>query len=99
MIPNGILAFVVAAVLVWIIIRPDTSPHPLGAGILYAIATVAAWLMIHQKRKPSQSGIAFVVQAKPPASHTLQNLIVLAIVAGLAWFFWYVMGTRCGGGC
>jgi hypothetical protein len=91
---KSVLLFAVAAVGVWIIIRPETSPYPVGGFILFAVATVAVWLMIDKKRKPSQSGIAFVVTAKPPASHTLQNLFILAGLAGLAWFFWWVTHTN-----
>jgi hypothetical protein len=34
-----------------------------------------------------------------PASNVARNIIVLAVVVGLGWFFWYVMGTKCHGQC
>ncbi len=65
-----------------------------GVILLLAVAAVAVWLLSRPKRKPSQSGVAFIVRAKPPASHTLQNLAILAGLIGLAWFFWWVTHTK-----
>ena len=68
----------------------------IAAVAVYLVGKRMGWL--EKKPKRGQSGVVFV-RVVPPASNVLKNLIVLAVVIGLAWFFWYVMGTRCGGGC
>jgi hypothetical protein len=57
--------------------------------------------MRHQKRRKGGVGVGPVmfVRTIRPASNVFRNIIVLAVVVGLGWFFWYVMGTRCNGGC
>jgi hypothetical protein len=73
---------------------------PLGWGILAAGFVLIYW---HERRKRARSFGAMVpvpvVRVRPPASNVFRNLVVLAVVIGLGWFFWYVMGTRCGGQC
>jgi hypothetical protein len=69
------------------------------AGILGAGFLLVVW---YQRRKKAREFGAFVpvaVRVQPPASNVFRNLIVLAVVIGLGWFFWYVMGTRCHGQC
>jgi hypothetical protein len=72
-----------------------------GWGVFAAVMLVLA--LWHDKRKKARSvgGVAPVmfVRVRPPASNVFRNIVVLAVVVGLGWFFWYVMGTRCNGGC
>jgi hypothetical protein len=57
------------------------------------------WLLFGRGRKNTASGGVVFVRVIPPGSNVARNLVVLAVLGGLAWFFWYVMGTRCGGTC
>jgi hypothetical protein len=61
---------------------------------------IAVWVFVsrRKKRTPGAGPVVFV-RTIPPASNVFRNLVVLAVVAGLGWFFWYVMGTRCHGQC
>jgi hypothetical protein len=67
-----------------------------GQLILIAIVAVGGYLLFRDKWRRRDE---FPVRTRPPISHTLQNLIVLAVVVGLAWFFYWVMWTRCRGAC
>ena len=62
-------------------------------------AAGALWLLFGRGRKETPSGGIVIVRARPPRSHHIKNLMVLAIVAALAWWFWYVEMTRCNGAC
>ena len=68
---------------------------PLGWGILVVVFVLTQW---YARRKRARSPVLFV-RTVPPASNVFRNLVVLAVVVGLGWFFWYVMGTRCHGQC
>jgi len=68
----------------------------IAAVAVYLVGKRMGWL--EKKPKPGQGGVMFV-RVKPPASNVARNLMVLAILGGLAWFFWHVMGTRCNGDC
>jgi hypothetical protein len=68
---------------------------PLGWGILAVVFILTQW---YARRKRARSPVP-VVRVQAPGSNVFRNLIVLAVVVGLGWFFWYVMGTRCHGSC
>jgi hypothetical protein len=72
----------------------------LGWGILAVGLVASLWWDKRRKSRaaPGVVPLAFV-RVRPPASNVFRNLIVLAVVVSLGWFFWYVMGTRCNGGC
>jgi hypothetical protein len=56
--------------------------------------------LYRRKNKGTPGAVPFIfVRPIAPPSNVLRNIIVLAVVVGLGWFFWYVMGTRCNGGC
>jgi hypothetical protein len=67
-----------------------------GRLLLIAIGAVVLYLLVRDKWNRRN---VFDVRTRPPTSHTLQNLIVLAVVVGLGWFFYWVMITRCRGAC
>jgi hypothetical protein len=70
-----------------------------GWGILAVGFVLIYW---HEKRKRARAFGAMVpvaVRVRRPASNVARNIIVLAVVVGLGWFFWYVMGTKCHGQC
>jgi hypothetical protein len=66
-----------------------------GGLVLIAMAAVGLYLLFRNSWKRRE----FMPRTRPPTSHTLQNLMVLAVVVGLAWFFYWVMVTRCRGAC
>jgi hypothetical protein len=75
-----------------------------GAGWVILIAAVAALALWHDRRQKRRSvGTAgpglFVIRPIQPGSNIFKNIVVLLVVVGLGWFFWYVMGTRCHGAC
>ena len=70
-----------------------------GVAVLTVVGYRMGWLgKASRKPKPGQAGVVFV-RVVPPASNTARKIMVLAVLGGLGWFFWYVMGTRCNGGC
>ena len=56
------------------------------------------WDKRRRERGQMRQGVV-LVRARPPGSHYFKNIVVLAVVVALGWFFWYVMGTRCNGAC
>jgi hypothetical protein len=72
----------------------------LGWGILAAGLVASLWWDKRRKaRSGGGAGGVMFVRVLRPASNVARNIIVLAVVVGLGWFFWYVAGTRCNGGC
>ena len=66
----------------------------LGVIIMAAVAVWVIWGKLRQNRpRPGQPGIVFV-RVVPPASNVLRNIFVLAILGGLAWFFWWATHTK-----
>ena len=64
-----------------------------GVVVLFALGL---WF---DKRKKERSGGLPFIRVLPPASNVFRNVVVLAVVAGLGWFFYWVMVTRCRGAC
>jgi hypothetical protein len=59
----------------------------IGGVVLLAIAGVAVYLLLRDKWRQRD---VFIVRTRPPVSHTLQNLMVLAALAALGWFIYWV---------
>jgi hypothetical protein len=67
--------------------------------LVVAGVAVMMWLLMRSKRNRREPGTFVWVPGPIRRTNPLKTLIVLAILFGLGWFFWYVMMTRCHGAC
>jgi hypothetical protein len=69
-----------------------------GWGILAAGLVASLWW---DKRRRARAGFVEMpfIRVLRPASNVFRNVVVLAVVVGLGWFFYWVMVTRCRGAC
>ena len=63
-------------------------------GVIVAVG-IGLWVLLSKRknRTPGRTGIVFV-RAEAPPSKVLKNIFVLAILGGLAWFFWWATHTK-----
>ena len=53
---------------------------------------VVGWLLISRKMTPQEA-------ARSQGVKFTKNMMSLAIAGGCVWFAWWVLSTRCAGGC
>ena len=64
-----------------------TRDYVIGGALL-----VVGWLLISRKMSPREAARSQRVRAT-------KGLMSLAIAGGCVWFAWWVLATRCAGGC
>jgi hypothetical protein len=66
--------------------------------IIFIVAGVALWVFTSKRkeRRGLRGGTPVILVGRPipPASNVLKNIMVLAILGGLAWFFWWATHTK-----
>lgn len=61
--------------------------------IFVAVFAWIIWSKWKQRPGPGRPGVV-LVRVVPPASNVARNIMVLAILGGLAWFFWWATHTK-----
>jgi hypothetical protein len=65
-------------------------------GVIIVMGGIVLWAVFSKRKgrdRPGSPGVVFV-RVQPPASNVLRNIMVLAILGGLAWFFWWATHTK-----
>jgi hypothetical protein len=60
--------------------------------LIYGGVAVAAWLLLTRRMTKEEA-------ARSQTSRFVKNVVSLAVAGGCVWFAWWVLSTRCNGGC
>jgi hypothetical protein len=60
--------------------------------VIGGVLLLVGWLLISRRMTPREA-------ARSQGSRFAKNLISLAVAGGCIWFAWWVLATRCAGGC
>jgi hypothetical protein len=63
-------------------------------GVIIVMGGIVLWAVFSKRKQRGATPVILVGRPIPPASNVLKNIMVLAILGGLAWFFWWATHTK-----